>query len=101
MGHRYVTSNQTEVDICTSAAVKKGDMIYRVIVFPKSTIHGAVTLKDGSLQFDIYPANLGSQIPAVIEIGSRSINDIWKISTGPSIECLVVQSVEPNPFGAV
>lgn len=73
---------------------KKGDVLQRVIIIPTTTSPGAVAIKDGAgTAFNIFDGgatSLSNLAPITVELGVRSSDGAWQITTGTNVRALAV-----------
>lgn len=70
-----------------------GDSIRRLIIRPANLNAGAVTLIDGVTSIVIFPGGTGSVTelkPITVELGMRSLNGPWKITTGADVSVIAI-----------
>lgn len=71
-----------------------GDIIQRLIITPATTAPGVVTLLDDSESIPIYTGGtVGADLtPIVIDLGMRSVNGAWKLTTGANLSVVAIGS---------
>ena len=86
-----VAKSQTAQVLGSTGAV--GDLLQRIIIVPETTGAGTVALLDGTVSRNLLVAGtLADLSPIVIELGIRSINGPWKITTGDNVHAIGVGS---------
>lgn len=70
----------------------KGDVLQRVIIVPETTAAGTVAIKDGAgTAINIFVAGtLATLTPIIVELGLRSTDGAWQITTGAAVHVVAV-----------
>jgi hypothetical protein len=88
--YETVAAGQTTQILGTTGAV--GDILERLVITPATTSPGVVTLIDGATT--VMPwlgGTVGADLkPFVIEVGAKSANGAWKITTGNNVSVIAV-----------
>jgi hypothetical protein len=70
----------------------KGDILERIVIIPATTSAGTVSIKDGSgSAINIFvTGTLADLKPQTIQLGMRSSDGAWKITTGASVSVIAI-----------
>jgi hypothetical protein len=90
----------TEYEVFTSATQlvigatgATGDLLSAVIVVPSSVSPGAVTIYDNLTAITIFAGganSLSNLVPFTIDLGMRSVNGAWRITTGTGVSAICI-----------
>lgn len=94
--YEAIAAGQTTQVIGDAGA--KGNVLQRLVIIPANTSPGAVTIKDGAnTAITIFPGGANSVLdlkPIVVELGIKSTNNYWQVTTGAGVSAIAVGCFE-------
>lgn len=88
--YQVVAASQTAKPLGANGG-QVGDFLTRLIILPATLAAGSISLLDGATSTPIFVSGtLSNLAPITIEIGARSVNGAWSLTTGANVSVLAV-----------
>lgn len=91
VGFKYETVAAGQTAQVLGGTGQIGDVLEALVVIPATTGAGAISILDGDTSISVFATGtLADLKPFRIELGAKSVNGAWKVTTGANVSVIAV-----------